>query len=59
MGETDEPDAMCQMLRGVEDLYRRLAQLVGYRTDIHPREDPARDPRPIAEKILDLDDIPF
>jgi hypothetical protein len=59
VGVTGDIESTAMILRGVEDLYRRCAQLVGYRSDIHDREDPARDRRPFAERMANPDDIPF
>lgn len=38
VGDSDDPDATCLMLRSVEEMYRRAAKLVGYRTDLFPHE---------------------
>lgn len=58
LGDNEDEIALCETIRAVEDLYRRLAQLVGQRTDIHDREHPDR----VAEGQAWLDagsDIPF
>ncbi|WP_375453428.1 hypothetical protein [uncultured Methylobacterium sp.] len=42
LGDSDDAAALCETIRGVEDLYRRLASLTGQRTDIYDREHPDR-----------------
>lgn len=43
MGGSDDPDPTLMMIWCVEDLYRRLATLVGHRPDIYDRERDMKD----------------
>lgn len=43
IGDDGVPELVSENLGHVESLYRRLAQLVGHRTDIHPYEVPVED----------------
>lgn len=57
VGSSDDPAAISDMLTGVEAMYRRLAQLTGYRQDIHPDERPA--PYMPEHAAVWPDEIPF
>ncbi|MCJ2060591.1 hypothetical protein MKL09_29210 [Methylobacterium sp. J-048] len=59
VGDSDDAAATDEIVHGAEALYRHVAQLVGYRSDLRPWEDPSRDTRPFAERMANPDDIPF
>ncbi|KQU31126.1 hypothetical protein ASG63_16665 [Methylobacterium sp. Leaf94] len=58
VGDSGDPDAVSLNLSHCEDLYRRLAQLVGHRLDIHPYESPHL-ANPVGGEPAPDEEMPF